>query len=109
MSDPIDTNPVVSSSTPPIARPLAVLGGVVGTVTLIGSFVIDPAPPTNLTLAQLADWAIQHHTLIILGGWLQAIGSLLTVLFVLALVHMAGFTHQFAGWVALLSGSPCWR
>lgn len=38
-------------------------------------------------------------------GQLQAIGSLLTVLFALALVHLAGATHRFAGWVTLLAGT----
>lgn len=78
--------------------------GVVGTVTLIGSFVINPAPPAGLTTAQLVDWAVQHHTTLVLGGWLQGIGSLLTVLFALALVHLAGATHRFAGWATLLAG-----
>jgi hypothetical protein len=84
---------------------LAAACGIVGTVTLIGSFAINPAPPDGLTTAQLADWAIRHHTTLVLGGWLQGIGSLLTVLFALALVFLAGATHRFAGWVTLLSGS----
>jgi hypothetical protein len=83
---------------------LAAACGVVGTVTLIGSFVINPSPPAGLSTAQLVDWAIQRHTTIVFGGWLQGIGSLLTVLFALALVHLAGATHRFAGWVTLLAG-----
>jgi hypothetical protein len=79
--------------------------GVVGAVTLIGSFMINPAPPAGLTTAQLADWGVQHHATIVLGGWLQGIGSLLTVLFALALVHLAGATHRFAGWATLLAGA----
>ena len=83
---------------------LAAACGIVGTVTLIGSFVINPAPPAGLSNGQLAEWAVQHHTTIVLGGWLQGIGSLLTVLFALALVHLAGATHRFAGWATLLAG-----
>ena len=83
---------------------LAAASGVVGTVTLIGSFAINPAPPAGLTTAQLVDWAVQHHTAVVLGGWLQGTGSLLTVLFALALVHLAGATHRFAGWASLLAG-----
>jgi hypothetical protein len=79
--------------------------GVVGTVTLIGSFFLNPSPPATLTTAQLVDWAVQHHTTIVLGSWLQGIGSLLSVLFVLALVHLAGATHRFAGWATLLAGA----
>jgi hypothetical protein len=92
---------------PVLARPPLVLTaacGVVGTVTLIGSFVINPAAPASLTTAQLGGWAVQHHTTIVLGGWLQGIGSLLTVLFALALVHLAGAAHRFAGWATLLAG-----
>jgi len=87
-----------------LTRILAALCGLIGTVTLIGSFVINPAPPTGSTIAQLADFANKHSTTIILGGWLQGIGSLLTVLFAIALVHMAGATNKFAGWATFLSG-----
>ena len=86
------------------SRYLTAFTGAVGTLVLIGSFVINPAPPAGLTTAQLGDWATQHHTTIVLGGWLQGIGSLLTVLFALALVHLAGATHRFAGWATLLAG-----
>jgi hypothetical protein len=98
------TSPAASapSRTPLV---LAAACGIVGTITLIGSFAINPAPPAGLTTAQLADWGVQHHTTIVLGGWLQGIGSLLTVLFALALVHLAGATHRFAGWATLLAGS----
>jgi hypothetical protein len=79
--------------------------GAVGTLVLIGSFVLNPAPPAGLTTRQLMDWALQHHTTIVLGGWLQGVGSLLTVLFALALVQLAGATHRFAGRVTLLAGA----
>jgi hypothetical protein len=84
---------------------LTALCGVLGTLTLIGSFFVNPGPPPDATVAQLVDFATRHHTTIVLGGWLQGIGSLLTVLFALALVHLAGATHRFAGWVTLLAGA----
>jgi hypothetical protein len=84
---------------------LAAVCGLVGTLTLIGSFRLNPAPPADLTTLQLADWAVRHHTTIVLGGWLQGIGSLLSVLFALALVHLAGATQRFAGWATLLAGA----
>ncbi len=93
---------------PVLARPptmLTALCGILGTLTLIGSFFLNPGPPPDATVAQLVDFATQHHTTIVLGGWLQGIGSLLTVLFALALVHLAGATHRFAGWVMLLAGA----
>ena len=85
-------------------RILAALCGVIGPVILVGSFVINPAPPADYTVAQLRDFAIQHHNGIVLGGWLQGIGSLLIVLFAIALVHLADATQRFAGWITQLSG-----
>jgi len=86
-------------------RILAALCGIIGPVILIGSFVINPAPPAGYTIAQLRDFAIQHHNGIVLGGWLQGIGSLLMVVFAIALVHLANATQRFAGWITQLSGA----
>jgi hypothetical protein len=86
-------------------RLLAAICGVVGPVTLVGSFLINPAPPADASVAQLTEFAHRHHNTIILGGWLQGMGSLLIVTFALALVHLAGATHWFAGWMTLLAGA----
>ena len=84
---------------------LAALCGILGPVVLVTSFVINPAPPADSTTTQLRDFAIRHHDTIILGGWLQGMGSLLIVLFSLTLVHLAKATHRLAGWITLLSGA----
>ena len=84
---------------------LAALCGILGPVILVTSFVINPAPPADSTTTQLRDFAIRHHDTIILGGWLQGMGSLLIVLFSLALVQLAKATHRLAGWITLLSGA----
>ncbi len=84
---------------------LTALCGIVGPIILVASFVINPAPPADYTVSQLRDFAIQHHNTIVLGGWLQGIGSLLLVLFALALVYLADAMHRFAGWATLLSGT----
>jgi hypothetical protein len=97
-----------SAAARPAARAAVVwtaLCGVLGTVTLIGSFFINPGPPPGAAVDQLLDFGRQHYDTILLGGWLQGIGSLLTVLFALALVHLAGATHRFAGWATLLAGA----
>ena len=86
-------------------RILAALCGIVGPIILVGSFIMNPAPPADYTVAQLRDFAIQHHNEIVLGGWLQGIGSLLLVLFAIALVHLADATQRFAGWITQLSGA----
>jgi len=79
--------------------------GVVGAVMLGASFAINPAPPANATVAQLTDFAIRHHNVIVFGSWLQGTGSLLLVLFALALVHLSGAVNTYAGWVTMLSGA----
>jgi hypothetical protein len=74
-------------------------------VILVTSFTINPAPSAESTVSQLRDFAIQHHNSIVLGGWLQAMGSLLIVLFAIGLVHLAEATHRVAGWITLLAGA----
>lgn len=85
------------------------LCGILGAVVLVTSFVINPTPPDNLTTSQLGEFARQHHSPIILGGWLQGIGSLLLVLFALALVHLAGLsTASLVGSRCLQEPASCW-
>ena len=84
---------------------LTALCGIIGPVILVASFIINRAPPSDFTVTQLRDFAIQHHNGIVLGGWLQGMGSLLIVLFALALVHFADATHRLAGWITLLAGA----
>ena len=87
------------------AQVLLALCGMLGPVTLVSSFVINPAPPVTATIEQLRSFAVEHQTTIVLGGWLQGVGSLLIVLFSLGLVHLAGATHRFAGWATALAGA----
>jgi hypothetical protein len=84
---------------------LTALCGIIGPVILVASFIINPAPPADSSVTQLRDFAIQHHNGIVWGGWLQGIGSLLIVVFAIALVHLADATHRFAGWITLLAGA----
>ena len=86
-------------------RFLTALCGIVGPVTLVASFLINPAPPADASVAQLTEFAHRHYSTIVLGGWLQGMGSLLIVIFALALVHLAGATHWFSGWMTLLAGA----
>jgi hypothetical protein len=84
---------------------LTAICGILGPAILVASFVINPAPPADYTTDQLRDFATQHHNRIVLGGWLQGMGSLAIVLFTLALVHLAEATHRLAGWITLLAGA----
>src|SRR5215813_10821372 len=84
---------------------LVSLAGLVGPVVLVSSFLINPAPPAAATVVQLREFALQHHNGIVLGGWLQGMGSLLIVIFSLGLVHLANATQRLAGWITLLAGA----
>ncbi len=79
--------------------------GIIGPAILVTSFIINPAPPADHTTDDLRAFAIRHHNAIVFGGWLQGMGSLLIVLFTLALVHRANATHRLAGWITLLAGT----
>jgi hypothetical protein len=81
------------------------LCGIVGPLVLVGSFAINPSPPPGLPAAALAAWAALREGQLLLGGWLQGIGSLLIVIFALALVELGGAASGFAGRIAQLAGA----
>ncbi len=86
-------------------RILTALCGILGGITLAYSFAANPTPPPTATISQMFAYANQNHDKILIAAWLQGISSLLVVLFILAIVHQAGATQRFAGWITLLSGS----
>src|SRR5260221_13135296 len=81
---------------------LIALCGILGIVLLgvyfgVGfAFGLAQLPP-NATIAQVVRVATQYHDAWFLGAWLQATGSLLSVVFFLALVHSAGGAARLAG------------
>ena len=87
------------------SRVLTAPCGIFGPAVLVASFVINPAPPASFTTPQLLAFALEHHTGIVLGAWLQGIGSLLIVLFALGLVHLAKAMQRLAGWITVLAGA----
>jgi hypothetical protein len=78
--------------------------GILGVLALVASFNVNPGPPANASIAQIVDFGKQYHDSILVGAWLQGVGSLLNVVFVLALVHLAGYGDRFAGRLTLLAG-----
>jgi len=89
-------------------RPVAVssaMCAILGAIVLVSSFLINPAPSPGFSTAQLRDFAIQRHNLIVFGAWLQGMGSLLLVLFAFALVHLAGATRRLAGSITQLAAT----
>ena len=86
-------------------RILAGLCGVVGPIVLVASFVMNPAPPPGLAPGALAAWVRPREGLLLLGGWMQGIGSLLIVIFAFAVVELGGAASGFAGKLAQLAGA----
>jgi len=67
----------------------ASFAGIVGVVVLGASFVILPAPPAvNAPVGELVGYANRHHDLLLWTAWLEAAGSILFVVFLVALAHM---------------------
>jgi hypothetical protein len=86
-------------------RILTALCGILGVIMLIPSFLINPGPPPNPTVAQLIAFGNQYHNSILIGAWLQAVSPLLIILFAIAIVHLAGATTRLMGWMTMLGGS----
>ena len=84
---------------------LTALCGIVGVVTLITSFLINLGPPPGANLAQIMVWGKQNANSVLLGAWLQGIGSLLNVIFVFALVRLANATAWLSGSITRLAGT----
>jgi hypothetical protein len=82
---------------------LTALCGIFGSLILAISFRINPAPPQYYTTAQLVEFVLQHHFSIVIGGWMQAVGTILSVLFVLSLVHLGKYSDKLSGWITLLA------
>jgi NADH:ubiquinone oxidoreductase subunit K len=82
-------------------RLLAALCGIAGVVALAAYFVLPPpTPAANAPMADVIRVAGVSRDLFFLFAWLQAVGSLLSALFILSLVFLSGATTRFAGMVA---------
>lgn len=89
------------------ARRLQILGalaGITGPVLLAAYFTI-PAfiswPSAGESPAKLTAYATAHQLLFYLGGWLQASGALLSVVFLLVLLQLSGALRTLTGAAAL--------
>ncbi len=78
--------------------------GIAGIAMLITSFSINAGPPRNATTAQLVAFGHQNFTAIVWGAWLQAVGTVLTVVFALGIVCLAGAANRYAGVLTLFGG-----
>jgi hypothetical protein len=114
MTDALDRESAMSVSAtggtgPAVSRSwvlLASAGGLVGAAALGTSFGMLPSPPpVNAPLAELIRYATSHQHLLMTAAWLEGTGTLLYVIFVLALVHLAGDLAGLAGRIATMASA----
>lgn len=86
-------------------RLLISMTGVVGVVTLITAFIVNPGVPGGDTIPQAIAWNNQHHDAILIGSWLQTTGTFLSIVFVIALLHLAGALSRVTGWMTFFGGT----
>jgi hypothetical protein len=80
--------------------------GILGVAALAIYYSVPlPLPPPNAGTQELVEFGSRYHNRILLDAWLQGVGSLLAVIFFLALVHMANGTAKLSGWIAILGAT----
>ena len=93
-----------------LSRIMIALCGILGTVLLglyfgVGFSVGLAQLPPDTTAAQVVNIGIEYRNLWFLGTWLQATGSLLSVIFFLALVQRAGRTASLSGLLTIVGSA----
>jgi hypothetical protein len=79
------------------------LCGLMGVVFLGVYYSVPlPLPSESAPIQEILDFSSRYHDRILFNAWLQASGSLLAVVFFVALVHLARGFERIAGWIALL-------
>jgi hypothetical protein len=101
-SAPSASGPAVSARW----RWLAGAAGFAGAAALGFSFGVLPSPPAlTAPLAVLTRYAGAHQHLLMAAAWLEGTGTALYVIFVLALVHLAGVRAGLAGRITTLASA----
>ncbi|QBD80700.1 hypothetical protein EPA93_33900 [Ktedonosporobacter rubrisoli] len=93
-----------------LARILIALCGILGTILLglyfgIGFSVGLAQLPPDTTVAQVVNLGKAYRNLWFMGTWLQATGSLFSVIFFLALVQRAGRVSSLAGLLTIVGST----
>jgi hypothetical protein len=89
---------------------LIALSGILGLVFLglyfgVGSAIGLASLPPGADVEQILHVATQYHAVWFLGAWLQATGSLLSVIFFLGLVQLSGAATRLSGMLTLLGSA----
>jgi hypothetical protein len=94
--------------TEPIFRTLAAVCGFAGPIFLAIYFAA-PAfsnwPYAGATAGQLTSYALSHQTLFYAGAWFQVTGTLLCVIFFLAILQLAGSTTRLTGLLVVVAST----
>jgi hypothetical protein len=104
MTPALDQAPLASQP----GRRLRILGALVGITgpVLLAAYFIVPAligwPSAGESAGRLTAYADAHRLLFFLGGWLQATGALLSIVFILVLLQCSGARRALAGSVTLI-------
>lgn len=86
-------------------RRLGALAGIVGPILLVIYFVTPAVtgwPYAGASAQHLTDYANSHALLFYAGGWLQASGAVLSILFFLTLLKLSDTPLSFAGLVTIV-------
>jgi hypothetical protein len=86
------------------------LSGILGIVFLgvyfgVGSAIGLASLPPGASVGQVLHVATQYHDVWLFGAWVQAIGSLLSVIFFLGLVQLSGAASRLSGMLTLLGSA----
>src|SRR5438874_8027841 len=94
-------------STPALRRLLAA-SGILGPIALAVYFAA-PAftnwPYAGAPAAQLTSYANSHQTLFFVGAWFQVTGTLLSIVFFLTIVQLAGAATRLPGMVVIVASA----
>jgi hypothetical protein len=89
-------------------RNVAGLCGIAGPIALTVYFAAPALtnwPYAGASATQLTTYASHHQTLFFAGAWFQATGTLLSVVFFLAIVQMAGAATRLPGLVVIVASA----
>lgn len=82
--------------------------GVVGPLLLVAYFtapVLVAFPSSSAGSGEVAAFAEAHRTLLLVGGWLLATGTMASLMFFLGLVHLARAVFRLNGMATLLGAA----
>lgn len=94
---------------PKLSSSLPALSGILG-VLVLAVYFSQPLPiPTNTEpVAAFAAFGTRYHNEIMVGAWIQAIGTLLVSVFFLELVRLAGAVARLSGLVTIFATCALW-